>query len=104
MWKLLLRLHLPPAGTNPHADPHADIHPLLDAESYYQLLLKPPSPMYQKIANDTFRTLATDREFRDKVGEDRLIRCLEAFVWRQLGPSLFYSTRLAGSPHARDLP
>ncbi|KAL8278014.1 hypothetical protein RQP46_009646 [Phenoliferia psychrophenolica] len=80
VWKLLLRLHLPPATD----DAIPEIHPLLQAENYYQLILKPPSPMYQKIANDTFRTLATDLEFRDKVGEDRLIRCLEAFVWRQL--------------------
>lgn len=84
VWKLLLRLHLPPA-TGDGSVP--DIHPLLDAENYYQLILKPPSTMYQKIANDTFRTLATDLEFREKVGEDRLIRCLEAFVWRQLGRS-----------------
>jgi hypothetical protein len=41
--------------------------------------------MFSKIRNDTFRTLATDLEFREKVGEDRLVRCLEAFVWRQLG-------------------
>lgn len=41
--------------------------------------------MFSKIRNDTFRTLATDKEFMDKVGEERLVRCLEAFVWRQLG-------------------
>ena len=39
--------------------------------------------MYSKVRNDTFRTLATDHEFLDKVGEERLVRCLEAFVWRQ---------------------
>lgn len=41
--------------------------------------------MYSKIRNDSFRTLATDQEFLDKVGEEKLVRCLEAFVWRQLG-------------------
>ncbi|KAM0754141.1 TBC-domain-containing protein [Meredithblackwellia eburnea MCA 4105] len=92
VWKLLLRLHIPPTsssgahagGPSTTATPGDTLHPLLSAETYYQLLLKPPSPMYQKISNDTFRTLATDKEFREKVGEERLIRCLEAFVWRQL--------------------
>jgi hypothetical protein len=41
--------------------------------------------MFNKIKNDSFRTLATDHQFRSKVGEERLVRCLEAFVWRQLG-------------------
>lgn len=41
--------------------------------------------MFSKIRNDTFRTLATDKEFLDKVGEEKLVRCLEALVWRQLG-------------------
>jgi cell cycle arrest protein BUB2 len=41
--------------------------------------------MYSKIRNDTFRTLATDQEFLDKVGEEKLVRCLEAFVHRQIG-------------------
>lgn len=44
--------------------------------------------MFSKIRNDTFRTLATDLEFRQRVGEERLVRCLEAFVWRQLGAVL----------------
>lgn len=43
--------------------------------------------MFSKIRNDTFRTLATDLNFREKVGEVCLVRCLEAFVWRQLGRS-----------------
>ncbi|GAA5894181.1 hypothetical protein JCM8208_002370 [Rhodotorula glutinis] len=77
LWKLLLQLHAvphPPAG---------DLHPLLDAQTYLDLVSRDPSPMYSKIRNDTFRTLATDQEFLDKVGEERLVRCLEAFVWRQ---------------------
>lgn len=43
--------------------------------------------MHDKIRNDAFRTLATDQDFLDKVGEEKLIRCLEAFVWRRLGLS-----------------
>ncbi|KAJ9101492.1 hypothetical protein QFC19_005143 [Naganishia cerealis] len=35
-----------------------------------------------KVRNDTFRTLATDLSFKDKVREDMLIRLLEAFAWK----------------------
>ncbi|KAI5479649.1 cell cycle arrest protein BUB2 [Pseudohyphozyma bogoriensis] len=79
LWKLFLRLNVVP---NDHHD--EVVHPLLDAEQYYHLVSKEPSPMFNKIKNDTFRTLATDREFKEKVGEEQLVRCLEAFVWRQL--------------------
>jgi hypothetical protein len=37
------------------------------------------------VKNDTFRTLATDTDFKGKVREDMLIRLLEAFVWRSQG-------------------
>jgi len=36
----------------------------------------------EKIRNDTFRTLATDRGFKERVSEEMLVRLLEAFVWR----------------------
>ncbi|ORY58694.1 rab-GTPase-TBC domain-domain-containing protein [Leucosporidium creatinivorum] len=78
VWKLLLRLNLLPQ------DVHHDIHPLLDSQTYLDLVSRSASPMFSKIRNDTFRTLATDLEFRQRVGEERLVRCLEAFVWRQL--------------------
>ncbi|GAA5862256.1 hypothetical protein JCM3774_004839 [Rhodotorula dairenensis] len=80
LWRLLLRLHELP-------EPAVDqgVHPLLDAQAYLDLASRAPSPMYSKIKNDTFRTLATDQEFLNTVGEDKLVRCLEAFVWRQLG-------------------
>lgn len=39
------------------------------------------------------RTLATDKGFKDRVGEDMLIRLLDAFVWRNHGASWF-NTRL----------
>ncbi|KAK1927645.1 rab-GTPase-TBC domain-containing protein [Papiliotrema laurentii] len=41
-----------------------------------------PSPVSSKIKNDTFRTLATDSQFKDRVTEDMIIRLLEAFVWK----------------------
>ncbi|GAA5912420.1 hypothetical protein JCM6882_005507 [Rhodosporidiobolus microsporus] len=77
IWRFLLHLHILPSNAG-------DVHPLLDAETYQDLISRDPSPMFSKIRNDTFRTLATDKEFMDKVGEERLVRCLEAFVWRQL--------------------
>lgn len=40
--------------------------------------------MFEKIKNDSFRTLATDNEFLEKVGEEKLIRLLEAFVFRHV--------------------
>ncbi|BGO89623.1 CDC16 protein [Rhodotorula toruloides] len=78
VWKLLLQLHELPAGYG------GDLHPLLDCDGYQDLISRDPSPMFSKIRNDTFRTLATDKEFMEKVGEEKLVRCLEAFVWRQL--------------------
>ncbi|GAA5848636.1 hypothetical protein JCM8547_004581 [Rhodosporidiobolus lusitaniae] len=78
IWRLLLHLHVLPA----HHE--GDVHPLLESQTYHDLISRDPSPMFSKIRNDTFRTLATDKEFMDKVGEERLVRLLEAFVWRQL--------------------
>lgn len=37
------------------------------------------------VKNDTFRTLATDTQFKGKVKEDMLIRLLEAFIWKNHG-------------------
>jgi hypothetical protein len=37
------------------------------------------------VKNDTFRTLATDTQFKGRVKEDMLIRLLEAFVWKNHG-------------------
>lgn len=44
----------------------------------------PPAHVYQKIKNDTFRTLNTDRQFSATVSEDSLVRCLSCFAWHQL--------------------
>lgn len=37
---------------------------------------------WRAVKNDTFRTLATDTQFKGKVKEDMLVRLLEAFVWK----------------------
>ncbi|KGB78608.2 hypothetical protein CNBG_4446 [Cryptococcus deuterogattii R265] len=54
----------------------------LQTEDYLRWVSMGPSSDSQKIKNDTFRTLATDTQFKGKVKEDMLIRLLEAFVWR----------------------
>lgn len=40
---------------------------------------------YGKIRNDTFRTMATDRNYTTVVEEDSLIRVLCAFAWSTQG-------------------
>jgi cell cycle arrest protein BUB2 len=37
------------------------------------------------VKNDTFRTLATDTQFKGKVKEEMLIRLLDAFIWKNHG-------------------
>ncbi|EMR11732.1 hypothetical protein PNEG_00166 [Pneumocystis murina B123] len=53
----------------------------ITANSYLALIHKGASSVYNKIRNDTFRTLATDPLFRRKVSEASLIRLLNSFVW-----------------------
>lgn len=43
-----------------------------------------PRPIYQKIKNDTFRTLQTDSKFITIVSEESLVRCLSCFAWQSL--------------------
>ncbi|EFP89812.1 hypothetical protein PGT21_023153 [Puccinia graminis f. sp. tritici] len=52
------------------------------AAYYFDLANRPQSTWYPKIRNDTFRTLATDSSFKQRVHEDMLVRLLESFVWR----------------------
>ncbi|KAJ7647591.1 TBC-domain-containing protein [Roridomyces roridus] len=52
------------------------------AETFLQYVARGPCEVREKIRNDTFRTLATDRGFKERVREDMLIRLLDAFVWR----------------------
>ncbi|RSH94798.1 hypothetical protein EHS25_004604 [Saitozyma podzolica] len=57
----------------------------LNTEDYLRYVSMGPSDVSTKIKNDTFRTLATDTQFKGKVKEDMLIRLLEAFVWKNHG-------------------
>ncbi|KAF9167244.1 hypothetical protein DFQ26_005203 [Actinomortierella ambigua] len=71
IWKLLLEVH----------------H--VSAQEYISLVKmgKPEvNGTYNKIRNDTFRTMATDKRFLDVVDEDRLIRVLCAFAWKMHAP------------------
>ncbi|EPQ31849.1 uncharacterized protein PFL1_00048 [Pseudozyma flocculosa PF-1] len=64
VWKLLLDIRTTPVAP------------------YLELVSKGKSPAHDKIRNDTFRTLATDQGFKERVKEEKLIRLLEAFVWK----------------------
>lgn len=54
----------------------------LSADKYLRYVGRGPCEYKEKIRNDTFRTLATDRGFKERVQEDMLVRLLDAFVWR----------------------
>ncbi|KAI9201983.1 bub2 protein [Polychytrium aggregatum] len=54
----------------------------LSAKDYSRLIDKGPCDVYDKIKNDTFRTMATDRKFTKRVQENMLSRALNAFVWK----------------------
>ncbi|KAI0303355.1 TBC-domain-containing protein [Multifurca ochricompacta] len=64
IWKILLRVNEVPANT------------------FLEYVARGPCEVREKIRNDTFRTLATDRGFKERVREDMLVRLLDAFVWR----------------------
>jgi len=64
IWKILLRVNE------------------LPAEAYLRYVSRGPCQVREKIRNDTFRTLATDKGFKERVQEDMLVRLLDAFVWR----------------------
>ncbi|KAI0255355.1 rab-GTPase-TBC domain-containing protein [Lactifluus subvellereus] len=64
IWKILLRVNE------------------LPAETFLEYVARGPCAVREKIRNDTFRTLATDRGFKERVREDMLVRLLDAFVWR----------------------
>lgn len=44
--------------------------------------------MQEKIQNDTFRTLATDKAFQEKVSTDMMTRVLNGFVFKSMGNSI----------------
>lgn len=54
----------------------------VSAGEYLQYVAKGPSPMFEKVNNDTFRTLATDKKFLERVQESMLVRVLNAQVWK----------------------
>ena len=54
----------------------------ISALDYVTYVEKGHCEVYDKIKNDTFRTLATDKKFLRLVKEDMLLRVLNAFVWR----------------------
>jgi len=64
IWKILLRVNELPSNT------------------YLHYVSRGPCQVREKIRNDTFRTLATDKGFKERVREDMLVRLLDAFVWR----------------------
>ncbi|KAE9408567.1 bub2 protein [Gymnopus androsaceus JB14] len=86
IWKILLRVN--------------DI----SAKSYLQYVARGPCEVREKIRNDTFRTLATDRGFKERVREDMLVRLLDAFVWRNHGMSISvrYPHALTSSTDTQD--
>lgn len=62
----------------------------MSTDEYLLLVEKSASDSYGKIRNDTFRTMATDPLFRNKVSEPALIRVLNAFAWRAQESSVTY--------------
>ncbi|CAG8653013.1 5721_t:CDS:2 [Acaulospora morrowiae] len=59
----------------------------VSAREYIHLINKGRSCVYDKVRNDTFRTLATDKKFLEKVNEEMLIRVLNAFAWKMKSSS-----------------
>jgi cell cycle arrest protein BUB2 len=60
----------------------------LDAMEYISLVKKGTSSAGEKIQNDVFRTLATDKLFCETVTTEMLTRVLNAFVWKATGISI----------------
>ncbi|KAI9473522.1 MAG: TBC-domain-containing protein [Benjaminiella poitrasii] len=78
VWKLLLRITQ------------------VSASKYIQLVELGPSPLDEKIRQDTFRTMTTDTNFLEHVSEDMLIRLLNAFVWENKDHNLSSLTYVQG--------
>lgn len=51
------------------------------ADAYAEIVRRGPSAADAKIRSDSFRTLATDARFQERVREDSLLRVLNAYVW-----------------------
>jgi cell cycle arrest protein BUB2 len=83
---------LPSFHTIDHRDPQSDLRIYawlvllntapLSTDAYLDLVRQGASPAYDKIRNDTFRTLTTDPLFRRRVTENTLSRVLNAIAWK----------------------
>ncbi|KIL68895.1 hypothetical protein M378DRAFT_1058374 [Amanita muscaria Koide BX008] len=81
----------------------------LSANTYLQYVARGPCEVREKIRNDTFRTLATDKGFKERVREDMLVRLLDAFVWRnhesqQLGFTYVQGMNVLAAPFLYTMP
>ena len=56
--------------------------PTLSTDTYLSLIHRGPSPAYNKIKNDVFRTLTTDVLFKRRVSEASITRILNAMAWK----------------------
>jgi cell cycle arrest protein BUB2 len=56
--------------------------PALPTDDYLELVHRGRSPAYDKIKNDTFRTLATDTLFKRRVTDASITRVLNSVAWQ----------------------
>ena len=54
----------------------------MSTDDYLSIIQRGRSPSYEKIANDVFRTLATDALFKRRVTDASITRVLNATAWR----------------------
>ncbi|KAI8899744.1 rab-GTPase-TBC domain-containing protein [Globomyces pollinis-pini] len=54
----------------------------IDAKEYISSIQRGPSTVADKIENDVFRTLTTDKSFQNTVSNEMIKRLLNAFVWK----------------------
>jgi cell cycle arrest protein BUB2 len=83
VWKLLLRVdRVSPNDYLRWVDMGpSEVSAKSESFSCLQFIVVADCPILS-VKNDTFRTLATDLNFKGKVREDMLIRLLEAFAWK----------------------
>jgi cell cycle arrest protein BUB2 len=88
---LILNKGLPNEALNSKTSVRCKVWKLLlgtynvSASEYISLVKKGPTDVHDKIKDDTFRTLATNKKFSEKVNEGMLSRLLNAFVWKMKG-------------------
>ncbi|EGG00927.1 uncharacterized protein MELLADRAFT_39435, partial [Melampsora larici-populina 98AG31] len=74
------------------------------AEHYFDLATRRRTPWYEKITNDTFRTLATDSSFQTRVSNAMLVRLLEAFVSPQYDFTYVQGMNVLAAPFLYTMP